>query len=82
MFVFFLSHDICYGACYGKTYCDDQFEMCLTNACYAMPFMQRQVCYTDKNAMVMAVRVFGNKFYCQQNSLYKKQKFKKIQSRS
>ncbi|RNA19053.1 hypothetical protein BpHYR1_028240 [Brachionus plicatilis] len=49
-------HDLCYGYCYGKKFCDDQFESCLSNACYAMSYLQRQLCYGDKNTMVMAVR--------------------------
>lgn len=63
-FLLFVRHDICYGKCYGKNSCDDQFNDCLSDACRQMPFVRRQLCYMDKNGMVMAVRLFGRKFYC------------------
>lgn len=59
-----LRHDLCYGSCLGKMYCDDQFSLCLAKACDALPIVRKQMCYMDKSGLVMAVRVFGGKFYC------------------
>lgn len=57
-------HDICYGSCLGKAYCDDQFEACLLMECNLLPNEQVHKCDTDARLMSSMVKIFGGPFYC------------------
>ena len=57
-------HDMCYGYCLGKVFCDDQFADCLVRQCNMLPGSKALKCKWDAFGMSSAVKVFGEPFYC------------------
>lgn len=57
-------HDMCYGYCQGRQFCDDQFAQCLVAKCDQLPTQRVYKCKRDAFRMSLAVKVFGEPFYC------------------